>query len=202
MTNHETQLETLAREAAVAYAESQSVGEFLRYSDEGEGITTFYFASKLKGYHGWEWCVALVQLPGEAATISEIVLLPSEKSLLAPAWVPWSERLAEWKALQADQEALAAAEAEAEAGEQEETEVDETKWTDAGEAFEQDEVEHDLAHEEQHVIEELGGLSLEDDSASSDLEESENSESNAEDAGVKPPRFSLRNRRWGKKKKK
>jgi len=34
---------------------------------------------------------------GDAPTISEVLLLPTDSSLNAPAWVPWSERLADYQ---------------------------------------------------------------------------------------------------------
>lgn len=186
MTKHASELEALAREAAIAYAEKDSVGSLLRTSEEGDGVSTYYFASKLKGYKGWEWCVALCQLEGQDATISEVVLLPSESSLLAPAWVPWSERLAEWKALQAEQEAIAAAEAAANQDEFEEQVDDEPVEDGVEESAELDGAESSTAEE----------------LPATNLEEGEDAEADTDDAGVKPPRFSLRNRRWGKKKKK
>ena len=57
-------------------------------------VLTHTFASKLPGYVGWHWAVTLARFPGEdAVTIDEVVLLPGEQALLAPAWVPWHERL-------------------------------------------------------------------------------------------------------------
>jgi hypothetical protein len=38
--------------------------------------------------------VTLAAVPGEEhVTVDEVVLLPGEQALLAPAWVPWQERL-------------------------------------------------------------------------------------------------------------
>ena len=57
-------------------------------------VLTHTFASKLPGYVGWHWAVTLARFPGEdAVTVDEVVLLPGEQALLAPAWVPWHERL-------------------------------------------------------------------------------------------------------------
>jgi hypothetical protein len=55
---------------------------------------THSFASLLPGYVGWHWAVTLAHVPGEEyVTVDEVVLLPGEQALLAPAWVPWHERL-------------------------------------------------------------------------------------------------------------
>jgi hypothetical protein len=57
-------------------------------------VVTHRFASTLPGYNGWYWAVTLARVPGEdTATVDEVVLLPGESALLAPAWVPWQERL-------------------------------------------------------------------------------------------------------------
>ena len=57
-------------------------------------VLTHSFASALPGYVGWYWAVTLARVPGEdAVTVDEVVLLPGDSALLAPAWVPWHERL-------------------------------------------------------------------------------------------------------------
>ena len=55
---------------------------------------THAFQSRLPGYVGWHWAVTLARVPGsDTVTVDEVVLLPGERALLAPAWVPWHERL-------------------------------------------------------------------------------------------------------------
>jgi Protein of unknown function (DUF3027) len=57
-------------------------------------VLTHTFASRLPGYVGWHWAVTVARVPGEdAVTVDEVVLLPGDSALLAPAWVPWHERL-------------------------------------------------------------------------------------------------------------
>jgi hypothetical protein len=57
-------------------------------------VLTHTFASRLPGYVGWHWAVTLARVPGEdTVTVDEVVLLPGDQALLAPAWVPWHERL-------------------------------------------------------------------------------------------------------------
>ncbi|SFK86874.1 DUF3027 domain-containing protein [Geodermatophilus ruber] len=93
----------LARAAAVETAGSaDQVGEHLGATPEvpdgdaaalGE-VVTHSFASALPGYVGWHWAVTLARASGaEQVTVDEVVLLPGERALLAPAWVPWQERL-------------------------------------------------------------------------------------------------------------
>ncbi len=55
---------------------------------------THTFESRLPGYVGWHWAVTVAAVPGDdEVTVDEVVLLPGEQALLAPAWVPWHERL-------------------------------------------------------------------------------------------------------------
>jgi hypothetical protein len=57
-------------------------------------VVTHTFASRVTGYVGWHWAVTLARVPGEdEVTVDEVVLLPGDQALLAPAWVPWHERL-------------------------------------------------------------------------------------------------------------
>ena len=71
------------------------VGGHLSATSEGERVVAHRFASTHEGYRGWEWTVVLARVPrARAATVSEVVLLPGREALLAPAWVPWSDRIA------------------------------------------------------------------------------------------------------------
>lgn len=112
----------LARAAAVESHGEAAVGQFSRTLQENQdGVLTILFESKLKGYPDWLIAVTLF-VDGWEATVSEVVLVPGETSLVAPKWVPWSERLADYKALQAALEAEAAAAAALEAEETDEAE--------------------------------------------------------------------------------
>ncbi len=60
----------------------------------GGAVVTHSFASTHRAYVGWRWAVTLARAEGsEVATVDEVVLLPGSGALLAPAWVPWSERV-------------------------------------------------------------------------------------------------------------
>jgi hypothetical protein len=86
----------LAEKAAKETAPANGVGKFLGTLTEDKDTTNYRFESKLSGYVGWEWNVVIFQgKKTDAATISEVVLLPGTKSITAPSWVPWSERRAE-----------------------------------------------------------------------------------------------------------
>jgi hypothetical protein len=82
-----------ARAAAVEVG-GESVGAHLSVVGQGPRIVTHAFAATLPGYAGWYWAVTLARAPRiKSATVDEVVLLPGADALLAPAWVPWQERL-------------------------------------------------------------------------------------------------------------
>ena len=156
----------------VLKSEKLSVGAFIEAVDEGDNTWSYLFKSELKGYLDWRWSVTVYQPEGAEPTLSEYVLLPGEGSLVAPDWVPWSERLADYKALQAELEAQAALDAEEAEDGEDESEDDEVEIVD----IDEDELLAPVA------------------------DQSESSESDTEDAGQRPPRSRGRNRR-GKNKK-
>ena len=84
----------LARDAAVALAGAANVGEHLGVHADGERLVTHDFACLDQAYRGWRWAVTLTRASrSKTVTVDEAVLLPGPDSLLAPEWVPWSERL-------------------------------------------------------------------------------------------------------------
>jgi hypothetical protein len=83
-----------ALEAAQREADGQWVGEHLGADAEGDRIVTHRFACLLPGYRGWAWSVTVVRASrGKQATVSEVVLTPGAEAIVAPSWVPWSDRL-------------------------------------------------------------------------------------------------------------
>lgn len=84
----------LAREAAEEAAGDFGVGEHLGVQVDGDRIVTHLFDCEHPGYAGWRWAVTLVRASrARAATVNEVVLLPGDDALLAPRWVPWSDRI-------------------------------------------------------------------------------------------------------------
>lgn len=84
-----------AREIARAALGDEPVGDYRGFELDAERLGTHYFASTAPGYRGWHWYVTLSRIPrSRTATVCESGLLPGDESLLAPAWLPWSERLA------------------------------------------------------------------------------------------------------------
>jgi hypothetical protein len=101
------QHQSLAEQAAKETAPANGVGKFLGITNEDKETTSYRFESKLTGYVGWEWNVVIFQgKKSDAATVSEVVLLPGKDSIVAPSWVPWSERRAELEKNKADELAV------------------------------------------------------------------------------------------------
>jgi len=90
---------TLAAAVDVAEAAARAdggdrVGEHLGSRADGERVLTHFFAATLPGYSGWRWAVTLARASrSRTVTVDEVVLLPGDDALLAPDWVPWSDRL-------------------------------------------------------------------------------------------------------------
>ncbi|MBT2477707.1 DUF3027 domain-containing protein [Streptomyces sp. ISL-94] len=84
----------LARAAAEEAAFPGVVGEHVSAVAEGDRVVTHFFEAKEPGYRGWRWAVTVTRASrAKNVTLDETVLLPGEDALLAPEWVPWSERL-------------------------------------------------------------------------------------------------------------
>jgi len=174
MTKNRKAADNTAFALEILKKENLSVGPFIETIDEGDDTFSYLFKSELKGYVDWRWSVTIYQPEGAEPTLSEFVLLPGSESLVAPDWIPWSERLADYKALQLELERQAALDAE----EGEESEDDE------------DEVEIDLVDVDDEETELLA--------PESDVGES--AEDDSEDTGKRPPRSRGRNRRGNSKK--
>jgi hypothetical protein len=83
-----------ARTALVDEVGSADIGAYLGHVVEPDGaVVTHLFACERAGYVGWHWSVTLVQLPGEAPTVDELVLIPGDEAIVAPAWVPYRDRI-------------------------------------------------------------------------------------------------------------
>jgi len=88
----------IAREAAVIESgnapEAAGVGDHLEVAMESERLATHLFECTLPGYRGWRWAVTVTRADGfDQVTVCDAVLLPGADALIAPEWVPWSERV-------------------------------------------------------------------------------------------------------------
>jgi len=79
---------------AITEVDAADIGEHLEAVAEGDRVVTHFFESHLAGYKGWRWAVTVTRVPrSRHVTICETVLLPGPDALLAPAWLPWNERV-------------------------------------------------------------------------------------------------------------
>lgn len=127
-----------ARAALLEITDESMIGEHLEAVNDGERLVTHRFEALRIGYEGWCWFATLTRIPRAQAkdiTVCEVGILPGEDALLAPAWVPWAERVRpeEMDAERRAAEEAAAAEAGVEAPDQESGEADADAPTD-GEA--------------------------------------------------------------------
>lgn len=72
--------------------DESAVGGLRGVDTVSDGLVSVRYECLLPGYIGWEWAVDLAVVEG-TATVCESALLPGDQALLAPAWVPWSDRV-------------------------------------------------------------------------------------------------------------
>lgn len=162
----------LATEALREVLDEGSFGELISTEDIPKGIE-LKFKCLMPGYTDWHWQVTLSKVTVKSApTVSEINLLAGDDSLVSPPWVPWAERLAEYrKARKEQREALLRAE---------DSEPSDDAWIDVDENKMDEPVEIDLPD-----------LELPEP----DVEKSKDAEADTDQGGVKPPAKATRAKR-------
>ena len=82
---------SLAEDAQVS---ADAIGDYLGAEATADRVVTHFFNCTDPGYTGWRWAVTVTRAPrSKVVTVDESVLVPGADSLLAPAWVPWQDRL-------------------------------------------------------------------------------------------------------------
>lgn len=132
----------LAIAALDEVAPKGAVGEVQDAFAEGDQVLAIRHASTLGGYPDWSWTVLLSRGLEGGPTVLEVALLPGEGSLLAPAWVPWADRLADY---------LAAKEASGAEGDDDDFVDDEELESDL-EADLEDDFDDDFAIDDEHDL--------------------------------------------------
>jgi len=89
----------IARAALAEITPPSTVGEPIGSLSE-DGVLTVYFATTQLGYPGWRWTVSIATVDGEEPSVLETELTPGDGALLSPDWVPWADRLADYRAAQ------------------------------------------------------------------------------------------------------
>lgn len=84
----------VARAALLEEVDASDVGAHLGHVVEAERVVTHLFACERAGYAGWQWAVTVARANrSKQVTIDEVVLVPGEGAIVAPAWVPYRERI-------------------------------------------------------------------------------------------------------------
>lgn len=184
----------LALQALHEITPASTIGPAAGYLVEDDGTVSLRFENRLAGYPGWYWIVTVARVDDDEPTVLEAELLPGDGALLAPEWVPWAERLAEYRAHQAElaeQSAAASAADDSETGDGTEDDESDDDLDD-----ETDDVEGDLDDEDDESDEidgvvsprlhagDLDGVDIDelDDSADSDDDdEADDSDDDADD---------------------
>jgi hypothetical protein len=130
-------LTALARKALLEVTPESTVGAWAGTVEEGDGVVSVLFANRMAGYPGWRWTVSIAQVAGDEPSVLEVELMPGDGSLLAPEWVPWSERLAEYRAGQ-DAEGAEHSDDDAESGSDEDDDFDDDADEDGDESDDDD----------------------------------------------------------------
>ncbi|QCR44520.1 DUF3027 domain-containing protein [Curtobacterium sp. SGAir0471] len=94
----------LARKALLEVTPESTIGQPVGTVDEGDGVVSVLFSNRMPGYPGWRWTVSVAQVEGDEPTVLEVELMPGDGSLVAPDWVPWADRMAEYRAGQTDED--------------------------------------------------------------------------------------------------
>ena len=164
----------LARAALLEITPADTIGEPLGHIVEGEHVLSLLFECTMSGYPGWHWTVSLSRINGNSApSVLETELMPGDNAVLAPDWVPWSERLADHGAAQD----LSAVGATANASDTEDELDDDSDDEDEDEDF------------DDGGDDELDGIDFGEELAASELnhDQTDESEAEADDGAPEPP---------------
>lgn len=150
----------IAQEALQQALEPGSFGEHTKTENIVKGVE-LRFSCLLPGYTDWHWQVTLSKPTVRSKpTVSEINLLAGEQSLVSPPWVPWAERLADYRKARKEQR----------------------------ESISQTDSEDSWLEVDEHQMDEPIEIDVPDlDSASADEEKANNSKPNSNKRSVNPP---------------
>lgn len=171
----------LARAALLEITPADTIGEPVGHIVEDEHVLSLLFDCTMTGYPGWHWTVSLSRIDGSSEpSVLETELMPGGEALLAPEWVPWSDRLADYRTTQE----LAAAEAEAAADTLDALDAVEEE-NDELDALEDD----DDFEDDDRADDQLDGIDFGEALAASELNpgEADEAETEPDDGAPEPP---------------
>ena len=167
----------LARAALREVTPESTIGDAAGYTLEEGGVVSLRFNNRLAGYPGWFWTVSVAAVEGAEPTVLEVELLPGDGALLAPEWVPWAVRLAEYQAAQAVQAARAAESGEGAASDDDDDEdADDVDDLDDLDASDFDDDGSAILHGG-----DLDGVDIDELDESGNVDDSEDDEQDADD---------------------
>ena len=169
----------LARAALLEITTADTIGDPAGHLVEGENAVSLLFQATMTGYPGWFWTVSVGRVAGEEPTVLEAELMPGDDALLAPEWVPWSDRLADLAAQESDDD---------ESDDDEESDDDDDDSDDEPDYDYDDDVDIDVFGDESPAAD------GEDDAVSSgatphdlDDDDADDADHAPDDAGEQPP---------------
>ncbi|TFB70575.1 DUF3027 domain-containing protein [Cryobacterium glaciale] len=177
----------LARTALLEITSDDTIGEVIGHIDEGDLVVSLLFDCLMTGYPGWRWTVSLSRVDENSEPkVLETELTPGDDSLLAPEWVPWSDRLVD--------DDIAADADESDYDESDDDEIDDDPDDDSDDDPES--VEDD-ADDSLDALDALDGIDFDEALAAAELNPGETTEAEADaDHGApQPPTRSRRARR-------
>lgn len=83
----------IAKRALAEVTDESHIGKHVSTVPTTEHTAIVTFESKMPGYQNWNWLVMLSWLDPSHLTIDEVAMVPTDDALIAPAWIPWSERV-------------------------------------------------------------------------------------------------------------
>lgn len=179
----------LAREALLSITSADTIGEPGGSVDEGDGVTTVYFAATMRAYTGWRWTVSIAHVDGLEPSVLETELTPGDDALLSPDWVPWADRMAEYKSAQA---AARAGDGVDPADENDDPDLDDDPDGDDDEFGDDEEFGLDDLDDDDDVDEnfrerdDIDGVSIDELAPHVGVDEADDAEADADEAGGEP----------------
>jgi Protein of unknown function (DUF3027) len=206
-----TDAQKFAYAALVAVTPADTIGSFTGETDEGDGVMSYRFETMMPGYPGWNWTATIAQLQDAEPTIVETELTPAEGALLAPDWIPWSDRMDDYRAAQAALGETAAAEPGSESVDESDDsdDVDDDDESDNDDEADDDESDDDddddFGSDTLHSGD-LDGVDIDELDVSADaadeldlpaggVDERDETETEADGAGEEPPVVPARRKR-------
>ncbi|MBW1638163.1 DUF3027 domain-containing protein [Microbacterium resistens] len=171
---------------------ASTVGPPAGHQVEADGSVSLTFENRLAGYPGWYWTVTVARVDDADPTVLEVELLPGDGALIAPDWVPWAERLAEYRAHQAELAEQAAAQGDDEDEGADLDDDDEALDDEDADEESDDEEEFDDDSDEEAVAPRLhagdvDGVDIDELDESADDEDDEDSADDADDEDDEGP---------------